>query len=62
VVLAVLTAFFGVTDYSLPWDQISYWTVKIFTGVPEAIPLIGSPLVEFLRGSAGVGQSTLTRF
>ena len=29
-------------------------TVKIVTGVPEAIPVIGSPLVELLRGSASV--------
>ncbi|KAJ4734630.1 Cytochrome b6 [Rhynchospora pubera] len=56
------TPSFGVTGYSLPWDQIGYWAVKIVTGVPEAIPLIGSPLVELLRGSASVGQSTLTRF
>ncbi|KAL3509040.1 hypothetical protein ACH5RR_028441 [Cinchona calisaya] len=60
VVLAVLTASFGVTGYSLPRDQIGYWAVKIVTGVPEAIPVIGSPLVELLRGSASVGQSTLT--
>jgi quinol-cytochrome oxidoreductase complex cytochrome b subunit len=33
VVLAVLTASFGVTGYSLPWDQIGYWAVKIVTGV-----------------------------
>uniref|UniRef100_A0ACD6AQU8 Uncharacterized protein n=1 Tax=Avena sativa TaxID=4498 RepID=A0ACD6AQU8_AVESA len=38
VVLAVLTASFGVTGYSLPWDQIGYWAVKIVTGVPDAIP------------------------
>ncbi|KAK8609355.1 hypothetical protein V6N13_061804 [Hibiscus sabdariffa] len=62
VVLAVLTASFSVTGYSLPRDQIGYWAVKIVTGVPEAIPVIGSPLVELLRGSASVGQSTLTRF
>ncbi|KAK7322251.1 hypothetical protein VNO80_34791 [Phaseolus coccineus] len=62
VVLAVLTASFGVTGYSLPWDQIGYWAVKIVTGVPEAIPVIGSSLVELLRGSSSVGQSTLTRF
>ncbi|KAK8487350.1 hypothetical protein V6N11_021422 [Hibiscus sabdariffa] len=62
VVLAVLTASFGVTGYSLPRDQIGYWAVKIVTGVPEAIPVIGLPLVELLRGSASVGQSTLTRF
>ncbi|KAK7321985.1 hypothetical protein VNO80_35257 [Phaseolus coccineus] len=35
---------FGVTGYSLPWDQIGYWAVKIVTGVPEAIPVIGSSL------------------
>lgn len=62
VILAVLTVSFGVTGYSLPWDQIGYRAVKIVTGVPEAIPLIGSSLVELLRGSVSVGQSTLTRF
>ncbi|KAK9087478.1 hypothetical protein Syun_029872 [Stephania yunnanensis] len=61
VVLAVLTASFGVTDYSLPGEQIGYWAVKIVTGVPKAVPVIGLPLVELLRGSASVGQSTLTR-
>ncbi|KAL3612995.1 hypothetical protein CASFOL_043171 [Castilleja foliolosa] len=35
---------------------IGYWAVKIVTGVPEAIPVIGSPLVELLRGSASVGH------
>ncbi|KAL2929990.1 Cytochrome b6 [Bienertia sinuspersici] len=30
------------------------------TGVLEAIPLIGSPLVELLSGIASVGQSTFT--
>ncbi|KAF4347485.1 hypothetical protein F8388_002371, partial [Cannabis sativa] len=50
VVLGVLIASFGVTGYSLPWDQIGYWAVKIVTGVPDAIPVIGSLLVELLRG------------
>ncbi|KAJ0801123.1 putative cytochrome b/b6, di-heme cytochrome, transmembrane, cytochrome b6, PetB [Helianthus annuus] len=40
----------------------SMMAVKIVTGVPDAIPAIGSPLVELLRGSASVRQSTLTRF
>jgi cytochrome b6 len=34
----------------LPWDQIGYWAVKIVTGVPDAIPVIGGPIVELLRG------------
>ena len=62
VILATLTVSFGVTGYSLPWDQVGYWAVKIVTGVPDAIPLVGSFIVELLRGSVSVGQSTLTRF
>jgi cytochrome b6 len=62
VILATLTVSFGVTGYSLPWDQVGYWAVKIVTGVPEAIPFVGNFIVELLRGSVSVGQSTLTRF
>ena len=62
VIMAVCTVSFGVTGYSLPYDQIGYWAVKIVTGVPEAIPGIGGFLVELLRGGVGVGQATLTRF
>ena len=62
VTLSVVTVSFGVTGYSLPWDQVGYWACKIVTGVPEAIPVVGSLLVELLRGSVSVGQSTLTRF
>nr|QIB71400.1 cytochrome b6 [Selaginella tamariscina] len=61
-VLAVSTVSPGVTGYPSPWDQIGYRAVKTVTGVPEAIPVIGSPLVESLRGSVSAGQSTLTRF
>ena len=50
------------TGYSLPRDQIGYWAVKIVTGVLEAIPVIGLPLVELLHESASVGQSILTHF
>ena len=53
---------FWCSGYSLPWDQVGYWACKIVTGVPEAIPVVGSLLVEVLRGGVSVGQSTLTRF
>jgi len=62
VILAVITVSFGVTGYSLPWDQIGYWAVKIVSGVPEAIPFVGSLLVELLRGGVSVGQGTLSRY
>jgi cytochrome b6 len=62
VALASVTVSFGVTGYSLPWDQVGYWACKIVTGVPEAIPIVGSLIVQVLRGGVSVGQSTLTRF
>ena len=62
VILASVTVSFGVTGYSLPWDQVGYWACKIVSGVPDAIPVVGSSLVELLRGGTSVGQGTLTRF
>ena len=32
VLLASVTVSFGVTGYSLPWDQVGYWACKIVTG------------------------------
>jgi cytochrome b6 len=52
--MAVCTVSFGVTGYSLPWDQVVL-AVKIVTGVPDAIPVIDQQLVELLRGGVGVG-------
>jgi cytochrome b6 len=62
VILASLTVSFGVTGYSLPWDQVGYWACKIVTGVPDAVPVVGSTIVQLLRGGLAVGQPTLTRF
>ena len=62
VLLASVTVSFGVTGYSLPWDQVGYWACKIVTGVPDAIPIVGGLIVQVLRGGVSVGQSTLTRF
>lgn len=64
--LSILTISFGVTGYSLPWDQIGYWASKIVTAVPESFNDIwlglGFLLVSLLRGGSSVGQITLTRF
>ena len=59
VILAVITVSFGVTGYSLPWDQVGYWAVKIVSGVPEAIPVVGVLISDLLRGGSSVGQATL---
>lgn len=66
VLLSLLTVSFGVTGYSLPWDQVGYWALEIVTSLPEAldavIPGFGKILLLGLRGGASVGQTTLTRF
>jgi cytochrome b6 len=62
VALAVCTVSFGVTGYSLPYDQVGYWALRIVSGVPDCIPLVGQVLVELIRGGPSVGQATLTRF
>ena len=43
-------------------DQTGYWAIRIVTGVPDALPIIGPLLVTLLRGGASVGQGTLSRF
>jgi len=66
VILAITTVSFGVTGYSLPWDQVGYWACKIVTSLAEAlddlVPGVGKISILLLRGGGGVGQSTLTRF
>ena len=65
IILALTTLSFGVSGYSLPWDQVGYWACKILTSVPEAldnlIPGIGKISVLTLRAGFSVNQSTLTR-
>jgi len=66
VALAIVTVTFGVTGYSLPWDQVGYWACKITTAVPEAIDGLveggGHYLVQLIRGGSSVTQLTLSRF
>jgi cytochrome b6 len=63
LLLALGMVTFGVTGYSLPWDQIGYWACVIVTGVPSVFGgLLGDALVRVLRGGRGVGSTTLTRY
>ena len=65
IILGSTTVSFGVTGYSLPWDQVGYWACKILTSVPEALDKIMAGIGEIsvltLRGGFSVNQSTLTR-
>lgn len=62
VVLFLLTLFFGFTGYSLVYEQMSYWAMKVGTGIAAATPFVGGWIADFLRGGSEIGQNTLTRF
>lgn len=48
LLLLVLLANFS--GYLLPWDQLAYWAVTIFTGMLSYFPFVGSWLMQLLRG------------
>ncbi len=58
----LLVLFANFTGYLLPWDQLAYWAVTIFTNMISYIPLIGDWLGETLRGGKEVGSPTLANF
>ncbi|MBL7112837.1 MAG: cytochrome bc complex cytochrome b subunit [Bacteroidales bacterium] len=62
VVLFLVTLMFGFTGYSLVYEQMSYWAMKVGTGIAGATPLIGNWIADFMRGGTEIGQNTLTRF
>ncbi len=48
--------------YLLPWGQMSYWGSAVVTNFVTAIPGIGKPIAEWMRGSFVIGAPTLNRF
>ena len=52
-------AFMG---YVLPWGQMSYWGAQVIINLFGAIPSIGEPLTEWIRGDYFISDATLNRF
>ena len=52
-------AFFG---YVLPWGQMSYWGAQVIINLFGAIPAIGEPLTEWIRGDYFISDATINRF
>jgi len=57
--LMMATAFLG---YTLPWGQMSFWAATVITNLFSAIPVVGTPIVQWLWGGFGVDNATLHRF
>lgn len=52
-------AFMG---YLLPWGQMSYWGAQVIISLFGALPVVGDPLVEWIRGDYNISDITLNRF
>jgi len=57
-----LTLGFGFSGYLLPWNELAFFATKVGTDIPGVLPLIGKPLMMFLRGGEDVTGATLSRF
>ncbi len=62
MLLLFVTLGFGFTGYLLPWDQRAFWATTVGTEIAGSVPFIGGFIEQFLRGGAGVGAQTLSRF
>jgi len=49
------------TGYVLPWDQTSYWAIKVGSSLATYFPGVGPSIKNFLLGGEEVGPETLIR-
>lgn len=61
-ILFVLTLGFGFSGYLLPWNELAFFATKVGTDIAGALPIVGKPLLIFLRGGEEVTGGTLSRF
>ena len=53
---------FGFSGYLLPWNELAFFATKVGTDIAGAVPVVGKPIMEFLRGGEDVTGATLSRF
>jgi cytochrome b6 len=62
IILLFLVMGFGFSGYLLPWNTLAFFATKVGTEITAQVPVIGKPLMVFLRGGEEVTGATLTRF
>jgi cytochrome b6 len=53
---------FGFSGYLLPWNELAFFATKVGTDIAGVVPIIGKPILIFLRGGEDVTGATLSRF
>ena len=62
MVLLFLVMGFGFSGYLLPWNTLAFFATKVGTEMVGQVPLVGKPMLIFLRGGEQVTGATLSRF
>jgi len=62
ILMLIITLGMCFTGYSLLYNQLSYWATTVGTNMINEIPLVGSIILNLLRGGEEVTNNTLTRF
>ena len=53
---------FGFSGYLLPWNELAFFATKVGTDIAGIVPIVGKPMLVFLRGGDEVTGATLSRF
>lgn len=61
IVLAALVVLLVISGYRLPWDQRTYWALKVEVNITQSMPVVGDAMSRLILGGADIGQQTLTR-
>jgi cytochrome b6 len=62
VFLLFIVICFGFSGYLLPWNKLAFFATKVGTQIAGVVPIVGRPMLRFLRGGDDVTGATLTRF
>jgi len=62
VIIFLITLTFSFTGYSLINNQLAYWATTVGTNMFKEVPLVGTLILDLLRGGETVTANTLTRF
>ena len=60
--LLIICICFGFSGYLLPWNKLAFSATKVGTEIAGVVPIVGRPILRFLRGGDDVTGATLTRF
>ncbi len=62
ILLLMVGLIFGFSGYLLPMDDLAFFATKVGLEIPSAVPIIGPPIANLMRGGLEVSEFTVQRF